>query len=51
MQLADESIADVLAFWPLNPVPDEAVPTVLSGVGRILRPVAVRPLQNRLGLG
>jgi SAM-dependent methyltransferase len=38
--LADESIAGALAFWSLIHVPDEAVPTVLSGFGRALRPGA-----------
>lgn len=40
LDLADESIAGVLAFWSLIHVPDEAVPTVLSGFERVLRPGA-----------
>jgi SAM-dependent methyltransferase len=40
LDLADESIAGALAFWSLIHVPDEAVPTVLSGFRRALRPGA-----------
>jgi SAM-dependent methyltransferase len=40
LDLADESIAGALAFWSLIHVPDEAVPTVLSGFRRTLRPGA-----------
>jgi len=38
--LANESIAGALAFWSLIHVPDEAVPAVLSGFRRALRPGA-----------
>lgn len=40
LDLADESLAGAIAFWSLIHVPDEAVPTVLSGFRRILRPGA-----------
>ncbi|MFE7395788.1 class I SAM-dependent methyltransferase [Streptomyces sp. NPDC057557] len=40
LDLADESIAGALAFWSLIHVPDDAVPTVLSGFRRALRPGA-----------
>ncbi|MFB7667016.1 class I SAM-dependent methyltransferase [Kitasatospora sp. NPDC056138] len=40
LDLADESTAGVLAFWSLIHVPDDAVPTVLSGFRRVLRPGA-----------
>jgi SAM-dependent methyltransferase len=40
LDLADESIAGALACWSLIHVPDEAVPTVLSGFRRALRPGA-----------
>jgi ubiquinone/menaquinone biosynthesis C-methylase UbiE len=40
LDLADESIAGVLMSWSLIHVPDEAVPTVLSGFRRALRPGA-----------
>jgi SAM-dependent methyltransferase len=40
LDLADASIAGVLAFWSLIHVPDEAVPAVLCGFRRALRPGA-----------
>jgi SAM-dependent methyltransferase len=40
LDLADESIAGVVAFWSLIHVPDEAIPTVLSSFRRVLRPSA-----------
>lgn len=40
LDLADESLAGALAFWSLIHVPDEAVPTVLDGFRRVLRPGA-----------
>ena len=38
LDLADESLGGAIAFWSLIHVPDAAVPTVLSGFRRILRP-------------
>ena len=40
LDLADESIAGALACWSLIHIPDEAVPGVLSGFRRALRPGA-----------
>ncbi|WP_034087010.1 class I SAM-dependent DNA methyltransferase [Streptacidiphilus albus] len=40
LDLADESIAGALAFWSLIHIPDDEVPTVLSGLRRVLRPGA-----------
>jgi SAM-dependent methyltransferase len=40
LDLAEESIAGAIAFWSLIHVPDEAVPDVLSGFRRVLRPEA-----------
>ncbi|MFC5666519.1 class I SAM-dependent DNA methyltransferase [Kitasatospora misakiensis] len=40
LDLADESTAGLLAFWSLIHIPDAAVPTVLSGFRRVLRPGA-----------
>lgn len=40
LDLADASIAGALAFWSLIHIPDEAVPAVLSGFRRVLRPGA-----------
>ena len=38
LDLIDESIAGVIAFWSLIHIPDQAVPAVLSGFRRVLRP-------------
>jgi ubiquinone/menaquinone biosynthesis C-methylase UbiE len=38
LDLADASVAGVLAWWSLVHVPDEAVPTVLAEFRRVLRP-------------
>ncbi len=38
LDLADASVAGLLAFWSLIHVPDEAVPAVLRGFRRVLRP-------------
>jgi SAM-dependent methyltransferase len=38
LDLADESIAGLLAFWSLIHVPDDAVPTVFNHFWRVLRP-------------
>jgi len=40
LDLPDASIAGALAFWSLIHVPDDAVPTVLDGFRRALRPGA-----------
>jgi SAM-dependent methyltransferase len=37
LDLADESMGGVLAFWSLIHVPDEVIPTVLAGFRRVLR--------------
>ncbi|WP_225100080.1 class I SAM-dependent methyltransferase [Streptomyces sp. CoH27] len=38
LDLADASLAGLLAFWSLIHVPDEAVPTVFDHFRRVLRP-------------
>jgi SAM-dependent methyltransferase len=38
LQLADASLAGLVAFWSLIHVPDDAVPTVFSHFHRVLRP-------------
>ena len=38
LDLADASVAGLLAFWSLIHVPDDAVPTVLGHFRRVLRP-------------
>ncbi|MFI7316826.1 class I SAM-dependent DNA methyltransferase [Streptomyces venezuelae] len=38
LDLADTSVAGLLAFWSLIHVPDEAVPTVFGHFRRVLRP-------------
>jgi SAM-dependent methyltransferase len=38
LQLPDASIAALLAFWSLIHIPDDAVPTVLGHLHRVLRP-------------
>jgi SAM-dependent methyltransferase len=38
LDLADDSVAGVLAFWSVIHVPDEAVPRVFSEFHRVLRP-------------
>jgi SAM-dependent methyltransferase len=38
LQLADTSIAGLLAFWSLIHIPDDMVPTVLGHFHRVLRP-------------
>ncbi|MDG4753793.1 class I SAM-dependent methyltransferase [Micromonospora sp. WMMD718] len=38
LQLADASIAALLAFWSLIHIPDDAVPSVLGHFHRVLRP-------------
>ncbi|MFG2437963.1 class I SAM-dependent DNA methyltransferase [Streptomyces sp. NPDC048508] len=38
LNLADTSVAGLLAFWSLIHVPDEAVPTVFAHFHRVLRP-------------
>jgi len=51
LDLADGSIAGVLAFWSLIHVPDEEVPAVLSGFGRALRPDAPLLIGFHVGAG
>jgi SAM-dependent methyltransferase len=41
LDLADESVAGVLAWWSLIHIPDEAVPGVLGQFHRVLRPGGV----------
>lgn len=38
LRLAGAAVAGLLAFWSLIHVPDEAVPAVLAGFHRVLRP-------------
>ncbi|HZN17234.1 MAG TPA: class I SAM-dependent methyltransferase [Micromonosporaceae bacterium] len=38
LDLADASVAGLLAFWSLTHVPDDAVPTVFGHFRRVLRP-------------
>jgi SAM-dependent methyltransferase len=38
LDLADDSVAGVLAFWSVIHVPDHAVPGVFAEFGRVLRP-------------
>ncbi|MFD0692459.1 class I SAM-dependent methyltransferase [Actinomadura fibrosa] len=38
LELADDSVAGVLAWWSLIYIPDEAVPGVLRQFHRVLRP-------------
>ncbi|MFE0458904.1 class I SAM-dependent DNA methyltransferase [Kitasatospora sp. NPDC058965] len=40
LDLADASLAGALSFWSLVHVPDDAVPGILAGLGRVLRPGA-----------
>lgn len=40
LELADDSVAGLLAFWSLIHVPDEAVPGVFGHFRRVLRPGA-----------
>ncbi|MFF7192382.1 class I SAM-dependent DNA methyltransferase [Streptomyces sp. NPDC008079] len=40
LDLADASLAGLVAFWSLIHVPDDEVPAVLSGFHRVLRPGA-----------
>jgi SAM-dependent methyltransferase len=51
LDLGDESIAGALAFWSLIHVPDEVVPTVLSGFRRVLRPGAPLLIGFHVGHG
>lgn len=38
LDLADHSVAGVIAFWSVIHIPDEVVPTVFAEFGRVLRP-------------
>ena len=38
LDLADGSVAGVVAFWSVIHVPDDAVPGVFEGFSRVLRP-------------
>jgi SAM-dependent methyltransferase len=38
LDLADDSVAGLLAFWSLIHIPDDAVPTVFGHFRRVLRP-------------
>ncbi|MHA6762254.1 class I SAM-dependent DNA methyltransferase [Streptacidiphilus sp. PAMC 29251] len=51
LDLAGESLAGALAFWSLIHVPDDAVPTVLDGLSRALRPGAPLLIGFHLGEG
>ena len=48
-QLADASLAGLLAFWSLVHIPDAAMPTVLSQFRRVVRPGAVVLLGFHVG--
>ena len=51
LRLADESTAGLLAFWSLIHVPDDAVPAVLAGFRRVLRPGAPLLIGFHVGEG
>jgi SAM-dependent methyltransferase len=38
LDLADHSVAGVIAFWSVIHIPDDVVPTVFAEFGRVLRP-------------
>lgn len=49
LELADDSLAGVLAWWSLIHIPDEAVPGVLGGFHRVLRPGGVLAVGFHVG--
>jgi len=49
LDLADDSLAGVLAWWSLIHIPDEAVPGVLGGFHRVLRPGGVLAVGFHVG--
>ncbi|MGI8331309.1 class I SAM-dependent DNA methyltransferase [Actinomadura scrupuli] len=49
LQLADESLAGVLAWWSLIHIPDEAMPGVLGHFHRVLRPGGVLAVGFHVG--
>jgi SAM-dependent methyltransferase len=51
LDLADASVAGLLAFWSLIHIPDEAVPTVFGHFRRALRPGAPLLLGFHVGDG
>jgi len=51
LDLADDSLAGVLAWWSLIHIPDEAVPGVLGQFHRVLRPGGVLAVGFHVGEG
>jgi len=49
LQLADASLAGVLAWWSLIHIPDDAVPGVLAQFHRVLRPGGVAAVGFHVG--
>jgi len=49
LDLADASVAGLLAFWSLIHIPDEEIPAVLAWFRRVLRPGGVLLLGFRVG--
>ncbi|GAA3931336.1 class I SAM-dependent methyltransferase [Actinomadura viridis] len=49
LELADDSLAGVLAWWSLIYIPDEAVPEVLGQFHRVLRPGGVLAVGFHVG--
>ncbi|WP_026360741.1 class I SAM-dependent DNA methyltransferase [Amycolatopsis nigrescens] len=49
LELADDSLAGVLAWWSLIHIPDEAVPGVLEQFHRVLRPGGVLAVGFHVG--
>lgn len=49
LDLADDSLAGVLAWWSLIHIPDEAVPGVLGQFHRVLRPGGVLAVGFHVG--
>ncbi|MGY0233729.1 class I SAM-dependent DNA methyltransferase [Longispora urticae] len=49
LDLGDDALAGVLAWWSLIHIPDEAVPGVLGGFHRVLRPGGVLAVGFHVG--
>lgn len=49
LELADDSLAGVLAWWSLIYIPDDAVPDVLGQFHRVLRPAGVLAVGFHVG--